>query len=433
MEKITNNYSIKKILMISYYYPPLSDVGGLRALGFSKYLPEYGWKPFVLSISNPDRMFCAKGNEDVPENINVFYSPSVLNLSLVVGKLNGLLAKFLKFFGKTLKSNFFYNILCIPDIFIGWVPITIIKGLKLIRKHDINIIYVSCKPLSSAIIGASLKKFTGKPLIVDLRDPTIENFSGNKNFSTLINEKLSSLFEQKILKTTDRLIFVTEKTELNYLSKYSFLKGKTHHFYNGIFSELFTEIVSESFDKFTIVYVGNFYIDYGDPELIFRALKALLKNNEIKENDIRFLYFGSNTEWFARMRDKYQLKDIIETHGSVSRKLSIEKLYNASVIYLRIVKDMISTKLYEGLATGKPLLAAISNEEVRNIIEKYSYNSIVCKENDENGVSEAINILFKEWKSGKLTRKTNPEYFQKFDKRNITGGFARVLSETLQQ
>ena len=422
---------MKNVLIISYYFPPLSDVGGLRALGFSKYLHEYGWKPFVLSVSNPDRMFCAEGKENVPEDINVFYSPSIVNLGLVVGKLNGLLAKVLKVFGKTLKSNFFYNIFCIPDIFIGWIPITVVKGLFLIRKYNIDIIYVSCKPLSSSIIGTWLKKITGKPLIVDLRDPTIENFSENKNFSNQVNEKFSSIFEKYILKTVDKLIFVTKITEANYIKKYPFLLGKTECIYNGIFAEMFPNNYSESFEKFTIIYVGNFYIDYGDPELIFRALNHLVSNGVIKESDIRFIYFGSNAEWFSQMRDKHKLKDLIEAYGSVPRKESIKNLYNSTVIYLRIVRDMISTKLYEGLATGRPLIAAISNDEVKNIIEKYSCDSIICNEKDERELCEAINKLYKAWKSGNLKRKENHEYLKNFDKKKLTGDLAFLLYKTL--
>ena len=95
-------------------------------------------------------------------------------------------------------------------------------------------------------------------------------------------------------------------------------------------------------------------------------------NKIIPRNDIRFLYLGDSTEWFKHIRGKYSLFDIVIYPGKVSRQEAIKTLFKSSVIYLRIVDDMISTKLYEGLLTGNPILSAISNNEVIEIIEKYS-------------------------------------------------------------
>ena len=60
--------------MISYYYPPLADVGALRALGFSLHLPSFGWEPYVLSIKNPDLSLCSIGDKEIPKNVKIFYS-----------------------------------------------------------------------------------------------------------------------------------------------------------------------------------------------------------------------------------------------------------------------------------------------------------------------------------------------------------------------
>ena len=123
----------KRILMISYYYPPLTDVGSLRALGFSKYLPLYGWKPCVLSVKNPDKTYCSLGNDHPRQGSKVFYSLSIINLTRILGKLNGLLSKTYKLFGEKLQTHVIANLFGILDILIGWIPLSIIKGIQIMR------------------------------------------------------------------------------------------------------------------------------------------------------------------------------------------------------------------------------------------------------------------------------------------------------------
>ena len=360
---INPNNQRKRILLISYYYPPLTDVGGLRALGFSKYLPQYGWEPYVLSVSNPDISYCSLGKDQPPQGVKVFYSFSIINLSKIVGKLNGLLSYSLKLFGKRLHTNTFSNLFCIPDFLIGWIPLSIIKGIQIMRKYKIDIIYVSSEPFSSTIIGLFLKKLLRKPLVVDLRDPTIALpfYSGQDSYSLKFNFKLTNAIERQVLKRVDKLIFVSKNTEDNYLNRYPFLSGRTCHIYNG-FSDFLPKENINPFDTFTITYIGNYYLEYYDSELIFQALKEILTREIIARNDIRFLYLGDNTEWFKHIRVKYGLSDVVSCPGKVSRQEAIKALFKSSVIYLRIVDDMISTKLYEGLLSGNPLLSAISNQ-----------------------------------------------------------------------
>jgi len=419
----------KRILLISYYYPPLTDVGGLRALGFSKYLPFYGWEPYVLSVRNPDKAYCSVGKDKPPNEVMTFYSWSALNLSRVIGKLNVLLSLAVRVFGKRLRTNVFQNLLCIPDIFIGWIPLSIIKGLRIIRKHKIDLIYVSSKPFSSALIGLFLKRVTKKPLVLDLRDPTIISLYDQDSLSLRFNIKVSEAIEKYVLKKVDRLIFVTKTTEIDYLLKYPFLQGRTCCIYNGFFSEYLPDKYLMPFDIFTITYVGNYYPRYYDSDLIFHSLKKVISRNRIPKNHIRFLYIGNNTDWFKHMREKFGLSDIIDCPGKVSRKDSIKSLSRSSVILLRIVEDRISTKLFEGLATGVPLLSAVSNIEVIELIEEYSPQSINVKPGDSDALATAIETFYKNWRDGQLCRKANKKYLNQFNKNMLTKKFIQELDK----
>lgn len=420
---------MKKILMISYYYPPLNDVGGLRALGFSKYLLRFGWKPYILTVANPDKAYCSLGNIRSPEEIEVFRSHSIVNLSRIMGKLNGCLARILRLFHKELRTNVFVNLLCIPDIFVGWIPLTFLKGLQIIRRHSIDAIYVSCKPFSSSLIALLLKRVSKKPVIMDLRDPFIVSLSNDESLSCRLNRIVNRLIEKYVFKSVDKLILVTDKTRHNYLSLYPFLESKSHRIYNGFLPADAPLGCEQPYDHFTIVYVGDYYVSYEDSELLFRALRHIRIGYASLGRNIRFFYCGGDYSWMSKMMNQYELWDAMLVMKPVSREESIRALFRSSVIYLRIVKDMISTKLFEGLMTGRPFLVATHNDEVRSLIQRYSPSSEIVEPKDMSGLANSIMKLYKSWSTGALESRPSQEYLGHFNKIALTRHFSEVLKE----
>jgi len=421
---------MKKILIISYYYPPLNDVGGLRALAFSKYLPEFGWQPYVLSVKNPDKGWCILGNSKPPDRVKVYYTWSLINLTRATGKLNGLLAKILHPFGINLNKPLIRDLFCIPDQFIGWIPLTFIKALNLIRKNNIDLIYVSCKPFSSAIIGALLKYVTKKPLVLDFRDPISPLFERHEGYyKYLPSFQLIRKLEEIILHYVNKFIVVTEETKNLYLSHFPFLNGKIHVIYNGFMEEYFS-INTQPFEKFTIVYSGSFYAETISPDPFFKALQIIINENNSLKDEIQFLYVGKNADWLKTMVKKYNLHEVVKATGYVSRQKSIEYIFKSSILLLRIVPAMISTKLFEGLAAGLPILALINKGEVEQIIKTYSKAPYyIVKPDDIWGIAQAIKDAYKKWENGKLEKKKNPAFYYNFNKRNLTAKFVEILDK----
>jgi len=421
---------MKKILIISYYYPPLNDVGGLRALAFSKYLPEFGWQPYVLSVKNPDKGWCILGNSKPPDRVKVYYTWSLINLTRATGKLNGLLAKILHPFGINLNKPLIRDLFCIPDQFIGWIPLTFIKALNLIRKNNIDLIYVSCKPFSSAIIGALLKYVTKKPLVLDFRDPISPLFERHEGYyKYLPSFQLIRKLEETILHYVNKFIVVTEETKNLYLSHFPFLNGKIHVIYNGFMEEYFS-INTQPFEKFTIVYSGSFYAETISPDPFFKALRIVINQDISLKDEIQFLYVGKKSDWFKQMINKYGLHEVVKATGYVSRQKSIEYIFKSSILLLRIVPAMISTKLFEGLAAGLPILALINKGEVEQIIKTYSKAPYyIVKPDDIWGIAQAIKDAYKKWENGKLEKKKNPAFYYNFNKRNLTAKFVEILDK----
>ena len=424
---------MKKILMISYYYPPLDDVGALKSLGFSKNLPDFGWEPHVLTIKNPDSSYCLVGNSLQPNNTIVFYSRSLFNLNRVVWKINGLIKLFLKVIGKDLKKNIFHDLICIPDVFIGWIIPCFLRGLYLSKKIGINVIYVSCRPFSSALTGVLLKKVLKKPLILDFRDPMSFPYIDFDNDKLgKFRHRLIKNIERYTLKNADRFIVTTDETRNEYLSLYPFLKGKIDRIYNGFLMEIKISDDNPTFDKFTIIYVGNFYYSSISSDKFFLALQKIVANKLIPQTKFVFLYLGGinkKNNWLEKVGHKYNITDIIVAPGQVSREESLQAISKASLLLLRIIPPCISTKLYEGLVVGTPFLATIDKGEVEELIREYSPHSYIITSDNVDDIVNAIIDAYHKWEKGELRKIVSQEYLESFNKKELTKELAKILEE----
>jgi len=423
---------MKRVLMISYYYPPLLDVGALRALGFSRYLPEYGWQPYVVSVKNPDPAYCLLGQEPCPEQVKIIYTRSLVNLARLNGLINGALCRLLGFLGCENIQNP-ADILFLPDIFVGWIPLSCWTAYRLIRRYGIEVIYVSAKPFSSTLTGLLLKRLTGKFLILDFRDPiSLEAMEGDEPAeSNRLYWKIIRKLEHLVVKQADWLLVTSRKTQEKYLSLYPFLKDRCSVIYNGFFDELLPKSQpSASSCRFSIIYTGNFYPTLPGSDIFFQGLQQVLAEGKIPRHKISFLYFGDNREWFQGMREKYGLYDVAWHCGHTSRRKALQHISDSSLFLLRSRGNMVSAKLYEALALGKPILSLDSTEEVSQLIRSYSSNFYLLFSGDGPAkVAEAIHHAYTRWEMGDWPAVPNPEYLEKFNKRQLTGQLAAILDK----
>lgn len=165
--------TLKKVLVLSYFYPPLGGAGPLRMASFTTYLPEYGWNPYVISAANPDKSRTREA-EAVPKNVNIYYTESILPV------------KWAKDWMENARLKSIYSV--------GWIIPTLLKAIKIIKKEDIDLIFVSSLPWTSSVVGIILKIVTRKPLLLEFRDawsfnPSIRSSSIRALLSVVI-EKL---------------------------------------------------------------------------------------------------------------------------------------------------------------------------------------------------------------------------------------------------
>ena len=423
------------ILMLCYYFPPISDVGSKRSVAFSTYFNKYGWKPFVISVKNPDKNYCSIGNEPPPEGVRVEYSYCIANLYKFVGQLNGVFSRLLKPFNITLKRNYFYDLFCIPDHFCGWIPLTITKGIGIIRKCNIDVIYVSCSPFSSSIIGLVLKFLTRKPLIIDFRDPlVIKNVPYLK--TPMIRNSINIFIEDLILKYSDIFVVTTEELRKAYLERYPLKERKIFTVHNGFDISYLIAQKPDKFKKFSIIYIGQFYFcdnrndKYTDA--FFQSISLLKSNGKINADNFQFLYFGDGIERIERIARDLDIEDLVICSERKPYKDILEFLSKSHLQLLRIIKPMISTKLYEGIPFDIPFLATIPHGEVEEIISKYSPASYVITESSASKVADAILDAIGKYRCNQIKGNYIEEFLSIYSRENLTRKLIRIIDDNIE-
>lgn len=420
----------KNILMVCYYYPPLADVGCRRSVAFSKYLKKYGWNPFVLSVKNPDKAYCLLGEEKPPPEIPVEYAYSIANVYKVLGKLNGLLSRILRLFGVDTKRNYFYDLFCIPDYFWGWIPLSLIKGLSLIKRFRVGMIYVSCSPFSAALVGTFLKLLTKKPLILDFRDPfALEALSFLKlpKFRKKINRHLEAHF----LKNADVFVVSTEETRKAYIEQYPEIECKIFTVHNGFDTEHRMVNRVDKYPKFTIIYTGEFYFYALNSTNVFKALSLLMSKGKISNNNFQFLFYGDGRGEIQRIAREYHIEDIVTARSRIPYQDAIDAIARSHLQLLRIVKPMISTKLFEGIPLNTPFLATIPSGEVEEIIRKYSPSSYIINGESGEKVADAILDAMSKYANNEIRNNHVHEFYHEFSRENLTLKLMKIIQDNL--
>ena len=287
---------MKKVLVVAYLYPPVGGSGVMRTLKFTKYLPQFGWKPYVLTVKNP---FYDLIDPSLLEEI-----PTEACICRTYWLDHRLFSVPLRKVGINPSYIFIPN-----DMNIGWLPFAIQQGNKLMNKNKIDLIYATFPPAVNILIGCLLKKITDKPLVLDFRDPWTQN--PFIKYPSRFHKKAEETMEKVCLQSAEYIITATESMMQNIIEKYPFVSRKCITITNGFDPEDFENLKRWNYGtKFTITYTGSFY-GLRTPKFFLIALRELVKDEEIKDN-IQIIFVGRYSEYCHELVSKIILEKIVK-------------------------------------------------------------------------------------------------------------------------
>jgi len=417
---------LKKVLIVAYHYPPLGGGGVFRTLKFTKYLPKFGYQPYVLTVKNP--MYGTKDPtllKEVRPEVKIFRTFSFEHRILRAPRL-------LK-----ISLKWFY----IPDENIGWLPFAVPAGAKIIKKENIDLIYATSPVWTSLLIGFLLKKKTKKPLVIDFRDPWTD--SPFTVYPTKIHESIEIKMEEKILTHADYIITAGDLIKNGLIKRHPFVKQKIEVVPNGFDPDDFKNLkIHEQTNKFRITYTGSIYgVRTAKPFLL--ALKKLTEKKSYLREKLEVIFVGNYGDETSLLVKKFGLEDIVKLVRYVSHRECIELMVNSHALLLLITsKDpreegTLPGKLFEYLASRRPVLAiAPENGAAAQIIRSLEAGAIISPDNIQF-VKQTIFEFYKKWEQGRLSRITSDisVYNRRFLTRRLSRVFEKVIknfSDTMQ-
>ncbi|MGD1319803.1 glycosyl transferase family 1 [Chryseobacterium sp. 2R14A] len=427
----------KKILIITYYWPPAGGPGVQRWLKFAKYLPEFGWKPIIYTPENPSYPLLDDSlMKDVPKDLEIVRT-KIWEPYQLAEKLNKSNKKFKagQFdVGKNqswksklsiwVRGNFF-----IPDARVFWVKPSTKFLEKYLKENKIETIVTSGPPHSMHLIGLNLKKtMSNLKWIADFRDPWTE-ISYYKHLKlTNRSDKKHRFLESEVFKNAD----ITLAT--SYTDAENFRKNGANAFCitNG-FDESDSNSqplkFSNSQPKFTLSYIGVLE-QLRNPENLWKALDNLVKTHSDFAENFSLKFVGRIDDKILETIENSSLKNHILNLGYVSHDKAVDEMSKSSLLLITNFpndssKGIIPGKIFEYLATGKQIISfGPEKADVSKILDETKAGKHFGYR-DSQAIENFILEKFALWKNGNLSE--NTENIEQFSRKNLTKQLSEIL------
>ena len=362
---------MKKVLLITYYFPPSGGAGVQRWLKTINYLPKAGVETIVLTVdpvvaSYPqiDESLC----NDVPSGIKIYrtHTREILSLYKRVspkkevpygGFANEPNPNLIQKISRFIRGNFF-----LPDPRRGWNKYALAKAKEIIETEGIETIITTSPPHSTQLIGLELKRqYPHLKWVADLRDPWTDIYYNEDLYPTRWAKKRNLRYERSVLLTADQIITVSEQCKRLFAQKAD-VAEKIAVIPNGFEEKDFINsptinnigIITPNSSLLTPNYILS-YVGVMAPQYDIEPLKSLVQGR----NDILLRFVGVVSEDIKREIESWGVQT--EFISYVSHREAIEYMQASDVLMLFIPnvpnnEGILTGKLFEYLAAGRKIL-----------------------------------------------------------------------------
>ncbi len=429
---------MKNVLMVATQFPPVGGGGVIRTSKFAKYLRDYGWNPIILTPKDPylNSNIDSELLQDLPADLEIYRSACVnfynLYYSTFKSKNGATKQDFYadQYAKNSIPKNMrqFLRSVIVPDLQIGWYPFAISLAKKLSRRTKIDLIYSSSPNPTAHIISRTLKQKMGKPWVADFRDPWIRFFLRPQR--PLFLESLERRLEYLTIRDADAIVSVRKEYNEQFLELYPFLdKRKLFVIPNGFDGADFDGIGGKNFDKFTIVYIGRFFKGR-TPDSFLEGFESLLAEKPNLRSRMQIVFVGREDSYTTALIDKLKLTDVVKLVSHVSHRESLSYLIGAHVCYLNTIEDYIPGKVYEYLASKKPILAILPPSSFLADVLIRAQAGNVIDPVDLQGIKQAISQYYCEYeKHGQVPLSPNYNVINQFDRKTLSGRLAQIFDK----
>ncbi|WP_409417054.1 glycosyltransferase family 4 protein [Flavobacterium sp. PS2] len=423
----------KKLLIITYYFPPAGGPGVQRWLKFVKYLPEFGVQPIVYVPENPtypivdeglmnevsDQVIVIKNKIIEPYQLASFFSKNKTK-KIASGIIpNQKKQSFLDKIFLWIRGNLF-----IPDARVLWVKPSVSFLEKYIVENNIDTIVTSGPPHSLHLIGLELKQKLNVKWFADFRDPwTTIGYHKSLRLSSYAAKKHKKL-EHQVLNTADTILVTSKTTKAE-------------------FQEITTkpiEVITNGYDvenvekqtldtKFTLAHIGSF-LSERNPLFLWECLVELLQEIPEFKQHLQVKLIGAVSQEVLETIEKFKLNDYLNNLGYVSHNEAIAHQRKSQVLLLIEInsedtKSIIPGKLFEYMVSNRPIIAIGPKGSDFSDIITQTNTGVFFDYSEKMKLKSVILDFYNQFLEGKL--QSNGVGLQQYSRKNLTKQLAQLI------
>ncbi len=418
--------STKRVLFISYYFPPLGMGGTQRVAKWCKYLQRLGWQVSVLTVK--------------PIAYYAFDDSLLLELEGVRIIRTGSLDPARLFYlfrpqkeraagGKEGSTSWLYWFL-IPDAKILWLPLALWQAWREIRRKKIPFIVTSGPPHSSHFLGWILSKIAGVKWISDFRDSWLQ---GNLlPVPTALHRFLHRQMEKRIATDADVVTATSQGVADALAAIGKRVTGATHFLPNGYDAEDLADPAPVSDTRFDVTYVGAIS-SFADPRTLLEGFRLFAESAQLTPADTQLHFVGADlTGNLATWVRENNLEEYVDFRGYLSHREAVAAMREADLLIYLVrpgsFHALIPGKTFEYLAAGKPVLAIGDRIEGMQLLMQHA-PARHCAFEAIDAIRCALLAFYDEHCKGELPQAPPPppEFSREWQARKLAEIFSSLL------
>ena len=411
---------MKRVLIISYYWPPTGGSGVQRWVKFAKYLPQEGWQPVIYTPENPEQLAVDASLEaEVPAEAEIVKTRIIEPYELyrkflrrsgheeAAVEVNPVNARNKSFFQKAamwVRGNLF-----LPDPRCLWIGPSVRFLKNYLKDHPVDLIVSTGPPQSMHMIGRRLSLETGLPWIADFRDPWTKIFYFKHLAMMPSTLKWHQRMEKKVLDDASAVVAVSPLVQQDFQAMTQTpVELITNGFDECDFPEGRCEDAFGGPDKdFVITHTGLFAAD-GNPTILWKVLADKCRADENFGKHLKIRLVGKTDSQITDSLEAVGLSDNVINLGYQPHAVAVEEQRTASLLILPLRKEpeykaVLPGKLFEYLASWRPVLGIGQTDGAMSIILNTTKTGLVLDWNDEASLARFIELCWQRHLKGELT------------------------------
>ncbi len=402
---------MNQVVMVCYYFPPLSGIASERAAAFVRHLPGAGWEPVVVAPgrghfhttgqdSPPGCRLIRTRNPELSRGLRSAYSAGVggeppspeVVLPVSAGPVGSALRSLVR------------ELVYLPDAQLLWIPFARWAALGVLEEPSgrPTVVYSTSVPYSAHLAAGSAARRAGVPWVAEFRDPWTTHDEALLP-RTGLRRGIDRRIEDWILRTADHVVVTADAARDLFLTSFPFLRPEGVSVVRNGFESLSPGRPPGPQEPLTLVHAGTLH----DPEYARPVVEAVARLHGHTPGALRLVVYGDPSPWKALLEPLgWAAAPWMELRGVVDPEAAREAVRNASALLLPAphpgFRRIVLGKLLTYLGARRPILGVVpSGSEMEEVIRRAADGRMV-RPWEAAGVLKALEGLLEDHRAGRL-------------------------------